>query len=214
MNQRFCDPEEFAGNATPPLEVMPSPGPAENYDQTEYWRALIPKAQGVPAETTVMNLPNGFTKGNTVIHLIFDKSVSPQGGLMQTLVQNVASTQPMTAPRLTPAELDAMGYLADEEGKIELIDDVPVGRIYGILQYWGGEKQHKRWHMASPVVIDPSRKGDPCFIDDNLAAIKVTWKDGDRMPEAMSVLVEQLHEGIKESKGVGAPRLVDVCWVK
>ncbi len=203
-----------AGELPAPIPFFRDPQPVDSYDQTEYWREVVSKAQAVPEGTTVTNLPEGFTKGATIIHMVFDKSVSPQGGLMKQLIQNVASTQSIQAPRLTPAELDAMGYLADAEGKVVLVDDIPVGRIYGILRYWGGEKQHKRWHMASPVIIDPSRKGDPCFIDDNLAAIKVIWKDGERMSEALTVLADQLREGVKDGKGVGAPRLVDVCWVK
>jgi len=186
-----------------------------HYNQTDHWRNLVEHANVLRQEKAFdIILPKSFLSGKTVVHMVFDYTVCPAGGLMMDLVRNVSGTQEYRPPRLSPVELEAMGYLVDGNGKVRLVDDVPIGPIYDALLYWGGEAQYKRWHLSAPVELNPNKKGDPAFMDDNLVAFVAHWKDKTKMDHALTELSEMLGKGIRGGKKVGAPRLVDVFPVQ
>ena len=124
----------------------------------------------------------------------------------------MSATQAPVTPRLSRTELETLGYVIDDEGKVITEDDMPISQVYGVLKYWGGDRQHKRWHLTAPVVLDPSRKGDPYFMDENMVAFGADWEGFDE--RSMLELIELLKKGVKGSKPPGAPVLVDVCWVE
>jgi len=189
-------------------------GPVQ-YNQTLHWKELVSIANDIQQGKSETRFPDSaFSGGDTVIHMIFDNSVSPQGGLMNSLIRSVSATQPSMHQRLSPEELSAMGYICDEVGKVIMVEDIPVGGIYALLKYWGGEKQYKRWHMSEPVTVNPARKGDPCFIDETMVAVMAKWKDSERVVTAIETLRKILSGGTKDLSGVGLPRLIDIAWVK
>lgn len=193
------------------IPKLPDDGPIK-YDQTAYWKELLKHETEIDEGATRFTYPHGFTKGDTIIHMTFPDPVSPRGGLMSQMVQHLAAGT--TPPKHTRKELETMGYMVDKEGKIVLVNDVPVGPIYGVLQYWGGERQHHRWHLAEPIHVDPNRKGNPCFIDEFMVAFKATWKDNKMMTKGVEHLFRLLSEGINKEKPIGTPRIVDICWVE
>jgi hypothetical protein len=91
-----------------------------------------------------------------------------------------------------------MGY-AVNEGKLVTVDDVPVSKAYVALEYWGGEKQHRRWHLAALVTLNPSRNGNPFFMDENMVAFGARWKDPTKMEAGLLELCEIMAEGVKQS---------------
>ena len=104
-----------------------------------------------------------------------------------------------------------MGYVA-KEGKIVLDDDSPVGRGFGVFEYWGGVKQHRRWHMTKPVELSASRNGDPLFMDEYNAAVRVTWEDGSKYEEAMLELLGLFSGGVRGAESVANPLAMKVHW--
>ena len=90
------------------------------------------------------------------------------------------------------------------------VDDVPVGQAYKIIDYWGGSQQHKRWHMTSPVELNPSRNGDPFFMDENMIAFGVSWKDGTKVQEAFLGLMNLFADGVNGEGIVAHPLEVKV----
>lgn len=189
-------------------------GPAR-YDQTRTWRYLMERVADLRANhDRDIAIPLMEGGGKTVVHLVFDEIVCPRGGLMNSLISTLSATQPPTTPRLKPRELEAMGYMIDSDGKIQTVNDIPVGRIYGVLQYWGGYKQHKRWHMSKPIELDPSKKGDPAFMDERMVAFVAHWEDADKMVESINELEDVLAKGVQGLNPVGRPRLIELVWVK
>lgn len=183
------------------------------YNQDTCWKMLLEQYGEMEAGETRFSYPGGFEGGTTVIHLLFDKPVAPRGGLMHRMVQELSAQGP--SPAKHPVQdLETMGYVTDEDGKVVRVDDVPVSPVYGVLQYWGGERQHYRWHMTDPIEVDPQRKGNPCFIDQNMVAFKATWSDTDKLTSAIEALSGLLRDGLKGSKAVGSPRILDICWVE
>ncbi|KKM76199.1 hypothetical protein LCGC14_1382550 [marine sediment metagenome] len=209
MNQTLTDPKYAMS-----VEATLKTGPV-NYHQDEAWRRVLEMADSMRQRTELADilLPPDFTSGKTVVHMAFDTNVCPSGGLMHNMVRNSSVTQPINQRKLKSKELETMGYVADENGKVVLVDDVPIGPVYGILQYWGGKKQHKRWHMSKPIELDPNRKGDPCFMDDNMVAFVAHWKDSTKMATSMAELGKLLVNGIHDGQKVGMPRLIDLHWV-
>lgn len=221
MDFRFCPhcglelPRASAAPAAPTEPDRPrAPEPPAVYDQTSYWRTLHASVrQGPPPEPEELvaeldrRRPAGILMPQpSVVHVLFDRSVTPAGG---ALLQGVLSDG-----RFGPAgaldRLDQMGYV-QENGRIRQVDGVPVGRAYVALEYWGGTRQHARWHLTSPVLLDPTRHGDPLFMDDRCLAFGATWRDLDRFSEAMRSLLETLNDGI-DGRPVGRPLVVDVHW--
>jgi hypothetical protein len=185
-----------------------------NYDQTKTWRELMNRANAVganPPDITELALSAaaGLTpllkdkEVSTIIHLVFNKNVVPQGGILY----NATMTNGKMGPN--PDQLASLGYEL-KDGKVEMVDEVPVGPAYGVLNYWGGDKQHKRWHMSEPVTIDPSRNGDMFFMDDNMIAFGVKWKDGDRVEESLLELLGLFERGVGGTEHIAQPLVIEI----
>lgn len=187
------------------------------YDQTRIWKELVALAEShraSPPAPEALILPvlersaEVFADGKevrSVIHLVLDRSIVPQGGVLQRAA--------LSEGRLptTTEQLELAGYVL-EEGKVQMVDDIPIGIGYQIVNYWGGERQHKRWHLAKPVSINPSRNGNPYFMDDNLVAFGAKWLDGERTQEALFTLLELFAHGINDSGTVATPLALAVFW--
>lgn len=189
------------------------------YNQTSIWRAITERARAVdatPPSADVLVLPwvarmtaaatarPDASRGSplkTVIHLAFDRDVVPRGGALHQITMTEGRS-PMDLSRL-----QAMGY-AVRDGKVQVVDDVPVGPAYQLLSYWGGDRQHKRWHLAAPCEINPSRNGDPAFMDANMIGFVATWKDMDKLAEALLELLELFTLGFGEYRHTIAIPLV------
>ena len=131
---------------------------------------------------------------STIVHVVFDRDIVPSGGVLYRATMLDGRTQ------TNPEQLEAMGY-AVKDGAVLTIADVPVGRAYTAVEYWGGGKQHKRWHLAEPAIIEPSRNGNPFFMDESMLAFGATWRDLERVEEALLGLLESFAAGVGKEKG-------------
>lgn len=207
MSWKFCP---SCGCQLPPhagtVNVTVSAAPA--YDQELTWRSILgsspgPIAEQIAAAAVVLgNLVRDAAgaKVTTLVHLLFDKSVTPSGGLLSSMVSSLGKLE---AP-ITPARLALMGYAIGSDGKVVTVDDVPVGPIYNLLQYWGGEKQHKRWHLVEPISISPSPNDKTAFMDGRMVAFGATWKDAEVFTAAMEELYRLLVVGTDKMPGLSA----------
>lgn len=185
-----------------------------NYDQTKTWKGLMQRAREIGANppditelalTAASGLIPLLSKGelSTIVHIVFDKNVVPQGGI---LYQATMMDGRMGA---NEDQLKGLGY-GVEDGKVQMVDDMPVGPAYGILDYWGGEKQHHRWHLAEPVTVNVSRHGDKFFMDDNMIAFGVKWKDGAKVEESLLELLGFFENGIGGEGHVAQPVALEI----
>jgi hypothetical protein len=201
--------------SAPEREPDPSPPATPAYDQTAYWRALHarvddgarpPDTQELVAEVVRRLPPARSSPQASIVHVLLDRPATPAGG---ALLQSVRSDGRL-GPAGTPERLEQLGYVL-QDGRVRQEGGIPVGRAYIVLEYWGGERQHKRWHLAEPVALDPSRHGDPFFMDERSIAFGARWRDLDRFAEAMTALIETFRNGF-DGISVGHPFVVDVYW--
>lgn len=182
------------------------------YNQELIWRGMInDEKKGVDmvkhvahAALFIAQAAKGQAEAPTptIIHLLFERSVTPQGGIFSTMVATMGLTDTRDAMPSTE-NLRAMGYALLEGNKVQVVDDVPVGPVYDLLQYWGGEKQHRRWHLAQPIKLNPSKIGNPCFMDERMVAFEAVWRDGVEASSALHELIHVLNVGTRERNGVG-----------
>lgn len=205
----------FASPAPTPIP----PKPAVAYDQTSVWRRLVELARGragaapsIPelvdsAVTALLGHANPMLNVNglkTTVHLVFDAPITPRGGVMHM----AASSNGRIAPAST-AHMADHGYLMID-GKVVQVDGVPVGVGYGALDYWGGDKQFKRWHLAGPIEISPHRNDAPYFMDGEMVAFGVTWRDMSKIKEAMMSLLSTFATGVKGDKAIAQPMALEI----
>lgn len=159
----------------------------------------------IAANATGTKRPNR-EDGSVVLHMMFDRSVTPQGNLIYQNVMSSSATQPAQRPAHTLETLQTQGYVvleADGRYNIQTVDDVPVGPIWNTLQYWGGERQHHRWHMERPVHASPRRNDCPAFMDDRMCAVQVWFKDDERLHESLVELALECETGLKGAPPAG-----------
>lgn len=198
-------PATFAPN--PPLER-----PA-TYDQTKVWLDLVERASKVQPGQTHGELVDlafrRFVAGknagdlvnfSTVVHMVFDRVIVPQGGILYSALR-VGTT--INAQGSTPSleQLETMGYLISD-GKVVEVEGIPVSRAYGALQYWGGDKQYRRWHLANPITVNPSRNGNPFFMDAEMVAFGAKWTDLQKMKDGLIALLQLFAEGVGGEKKI------------
>jgi hypothetical protein len=185
----------------------------EPYDQTRTWKRLMKLASerrdATPdprhlVEETMSALPSEAPY-NAIVHLVFDRNVVPQGGALYSLALSDGQ-QPMR-----PEHLRALGYVVEDD-KVWSVDDCPVGQAYQVLDYWGGLKQHRRWHLLEPATLSPARNGDPFFMDENMVAFGARWSDLQMYREALDRLLELFAHGVKDTGCVAMPMVLEVYW--
>lgn len=184
------------------------------YDQTRTWKRLIERARETAASPPEMEALGmaaadglrdhlGGDPVSTIVHLAFDNIVVPQGGMLhRAAILNKHGSHEKD-------HFAALGY-SMKDGKVELVDSVPVGPAYNILDYWGGGKQHRRWHLAEPIEINPSRHGDPFFMDENMIAFGAKWADAERLEEGLLELLGLLQNGVGGEGGVARPVALEI----
>jgi hypothetical protein len=171
-------------------------------DRANLWAAYTPLDR---ADRAASEYPGPRKDGSNIVHMMFDKPITPRGGLIHGVVQQLTATQPLELPTYNASELGAMGYAVEMDGdkvKIKTVDDVPVGNIWNTLQYWGGGKQHHRWHMEIPIFASPRRNDCPAFMDDNALAFQVWFEDTGKLHDAITNLVTACWEGIETKAGM------------
>lgn len=201
------------------------PALSGKYDQTKMWKQIIEKVRERRAKAsppTLMELVEPAAKAigvlasttkaadtiNTIIHIAFDHDIVPAGGVLHRAIMLDGKVG------MRPEQLEAMGYEVNStDSKIMLVNDMPVSRAYVVLDYWGGEKQYRRWHLARPVTIEPSRNGDPYFMDGEMLAFGASWKDDNKVSEALLNLLDMFARGIKGEKGVAFPFALEIARV-
>ncbi len=197
-----------APDATPPPT-------AKRYDQVVIWKDLVAVAKDRAAKGSLPTLPDLIEPAvaallaasdptvnvdglKTTVHLVFDRQIVPQGGLLHQAMLADGKTP------VRPEQLAAMGYLV-LNGKVVQVDGVPVSPAYGVIEYWGGDKQFKRWHLARPVTQNPSRNGDPLFMDEEMIAFEAVWRDMSKIGEAMHNLLSTFTTGVGGSAAIANP---------
>ena len=190
-----------------------------NYDQTNVWRELVGKAEkiqatppqssqlGMQAAQEVAAALKGTANGEsveTIVHLVFDRPIVPSGGVLSTAVTGLGGGE------LQLDRMKAMGY-AIEDGKVATSNNSPIGPVYQIIDYWGGEKQHRRWHLAKPVELDASKHGDPLFMDQNMVAFGAVWNDSAKSEEAFLSLMNLFTDGVNGDGIIAHPLEVKIA---
>lgn len=198
--------------------LVPAAAPASFvYDQTKIWIDLVAQARVLTAPPVLMELVDNALERyrkrialgvhqqlETNVHIVFDKPIVPNGGLLYQAMQADGKTSP------SPASLTALGYLV-VDGKVIEADGFPVSPAYGALNYWGGEKQFKRWHLTGPITINPSRNGNPFFMDEEMMAFGATWRDLEKMKEAMMNLMMAFAQGVTgDAKPIAQPMVLEI----
>lgn len=158
----------------------PSPAKTNAYDQDEVWREILKKGETVvipPAPEVVVDqaldefsFDQGQWPARTLIHILFDRSVTPEGGILHAAILSEGKM------KVTPKMLSGAGYVVDDD-KIVQRNGVPVGKICRVLDYWAGDRQYRRWGLEEPVSYDPSRSGSSLFMDERMIAISVLWQE-------------------------------------
>jgi len=190
----------MADNRPPGVPVAPAPVP--KYDQDAIWKRLVARAsevRGNPPRTDAlvqgaMEELGGVHKFplSTVVHIAFDRSVVPTGGVLYR------ATMLNGRMNITGEKLTAMGYVVEGDA-VKTVSDIPVGPAFLAIDYWGGEKQHRRWHLHEPVSIDPSRNGNPLFMDENMVAFGAKWRDLLKASDGLIALLDSFVHGVKGS---------------
>jgi len=190
--------------------------PVVKYDQMATWRKLVEESnrcQGEPPDVSALaygladQLRKMFDRAHgepvkSLIHLAVDRKIVPEGGALYMAAMSNGQAGPQNLEYFK-----ARGYLVEDD-HVRAIDDVPVGRAYGALDYWGGEKQFRRWHLSMPIRLNASRNGDPYFMDEGMICFGATWVDPDRLNEACLELLESLALGVKRDDVIAKPLAV------
>ena len=177
--------------------------------QTLLWQRMQDKAalySGLPQPEMIANAVSqrrvNREDGSVVMHLMFARDIAPVGGLISKAVMSLTATQPPQMPDVSQENLLLRGYsvVGGESGpRIQTVDDVPVGPLWNTLQYWGGEKQHRRWHMSRPISANPHRNNCPAFMDGKMCAVQVWFEDNERIFDALQNLCDACETGINSS---------------
>jgi len=168
------------------------------YDQDATWTELtrdtpLDFGEALDSAIKVLDHPDlkaSDTPYSFIVHLLFDKNVTPQGNLILEQVRLGSLRTGQTRKKLSPEHLRAKGYCVLPEGGVQAINDVPVGRFYNILVKWG---------MARSIVIDVNRKGNPYFMDGNMVAFGVTYGEVECIRESLDTLNSYCVNGVAEA---------------
>jgi hypothetical protein len=147
------------------------------YDQDAIWINLkknIPVSLCEKIKIDGMNIDKKIKPEDSyyvVIHMLFDKSISPQGNLIFHHLQNQTITGPKQE-KLSRDQIVARGYDVDSEGEIRTWNDVPVSpALFGLIKWCQNESSIRSFE------IDANRKGNPCFCDDDMLAIIISPRE-------------------------------------
>lgn len=187
---------------------------SKKYDQTAFWKEIMKQ---LPAEipTPVSLVTEALSKAGphlkrqgvvkSTVHLVFSDRIVPNGGSLLTTVMSNGRISQRTE------QLKMTGYTVND-GNVVLVDDVPVGPAYEALTYWGGERQHRRWHLAEAITINPSRMGDPNFMDENMIAFGADWADLEKLEEALAALLGVFAVGVRNDGAISDPLVLRIFW--
>lgn len=199
--------ERFLGadpSAPPKRRESYGSSKTDKYDPVSLWRDIIAMGELMmgdprPPDRLGAAAAEGVSAGPSIVHIMFDRLITPAGGAMY----NMAMADGSQGASLE--ELELMGYVI-RDGKVATVDDVPIGKGYEVITYWGGEKQFRRWHLSRPVRVNPSRGGPgPLFMDDNLVAFEADWADTEKAEEALTELANLFVYGPRNSGLVAIP---------
>jgi len=191
----------------PTVPIVASQPTVGKYDAVSTWKELLGTAQGRQSsppsvESLVSEALAEMKPGKkkAIVHIAFDKEIVPRGGVLYRATLLEGRTE-MDVDRLKK-----LGYAVDKENHLVVVDDVPVGQAYQTIMYWGGTRQHKRWHLKYPAEVNPARNGDLYFMDENIVAFGTEWVDTSQMHDALTVLLESFMGGHGHSDAiVGTP---------
>lgn len=189
---------------TAALPMIPPPTTGK-YDPVLTWKRLVaeaasressPPSHNELVEAATANIRPGEQK--LIVHLAFDRDIVPRGGVLHKAALLEGRTE------MSEERLSQMGY-AVHKGHLVTVDEIPVGPAYQVIDYWGGAKQHRRWHMKYAADVVPSRGGDPFFMDENMIAFGTTWKDTQKMEEAFLTLLLLFESWGEDHRVVARP---------
>jgi hypothetical protein len=188
------------------------------YNQDAMWKAIVAKGElatrkppsvlSLVGEAIRVAAPRlkSLSDADSLVHLLFDKPITPQGGLLYTALMGNGNAPPKEI-------LKARGYVLDQDGHVAMDEEAPVGLGFQALQYWGGEKQHRRWHLAEPITINSSRHGDPFFMDSEMVCFGAKWADGEKFEEALSSLLGVFLDGVgNDGRPIATPLVLEIVW--
>ncbi len=145
----------------------------KTYDQDKFWIDLVKSTDSFEDSLKKsIDALSDVEPVDVIVHLITRGPVVPTGGVILRHMLMSVSSHTKQEP-LSRNQLISRGYIVDDDGKIVTVNDIPIGRFYKVLEEWSESYDHL-FFGNDPVKIDPNRKGNPFFMDDNKAAIGVT----------------------------------------
>lgn len=146
--------------------------PKDNkYDQDVTWVNIVNEGEAsleTKLLTKVSELDVGDDPFEVVVHLYTDRPITPQGNLWTDIMQGGITTPNR---KLSEDQLAARGYLLNENGEVVTYNDVPVGPIFNALEHWAATRKN-----ILDIKLDPNRKGNPTFVDNNMMAFVVKFE--------------------------------------
>lgn len=182
-----------------------------SYKPLPLWKKLVglgnERLAAPPSTATLVNealesLPDipgpPYPVVSTMIHLVFDREIVPRGGILHKAALLEGRT------KVDIEQLHALGY-ATLNGQVVLANETPVGPAWCALEYWGGEAQYRRWHLAEPITVCPSRNGDPFFMDEAMICFGARWVNVENMSPALLELLELFITGLPDEDPIARP---------
>lgn len=176
-----------------PLETK-----AQKYDQDRIWtdlsdEGMVDIPEKISSEMSeILKDVGEDSQLSTVVHLLFDRPVTPEGSLFSEAIALTVS-QPR---RLTEDQLRIRRYVPTGEGRVQTVNDIPVGDVYNALTYWGGAERVGYWDLAEPIQIDPNRKGNPYFMDNSMVAFGAVFRNAISAGQSLLSLFHLLKNGM------------------
>lgn len=149
----------------------PSAEPKE-YNQDRIWIKLVkegcvPLVQKIDEATEMIaSLTEESGRVSLVVHLLFDKNITPDGSLF---FEQLTLGGRGIDHRLSNDVIEAKNYNVLDDGKIDTAGNVPVSPIYRSIE---SALNRPEWEFED-VWLDPNRKGNPLFTDNNMIAVGI-----------------------------------------
>lgn len=167
--------------------------PANKYDQDAIWTNLREELPGKFEEKFKQQADRLVAKvkddkpHEIILHLLFDTPITPQGNLIFHHLQQQTITGP-PASKLSRDEILSRGYVPNKDGGVVTYCGIPVGPVYDAMYHWLDNCED-----LLVAKLDPNRKGDPLFCDEDMMAIILVPKDIKKLHSIISDMIDFIH---------------------
>jgi hypothetical protein len=137
------------------------------YNQSAIWSSIQRETVGKFEEKLIKQADEVAAAApcKVIVHLLFDQNVTPEGNLIYQLMQRANNQKPLTAEVLRLKR-----YVVDDDGNVVTDHDVPISECYRAIQLYSNGFDGD---VVTLTRLDPNRKGDPYFMDNEMVAFGV-----------------------------------------